>query len=78
MIHRLFLLIKLLFFISKKIQALFKEAKIGNITVQIEKEIYFQHLMGLGTNMVQINDNKRVYRANKSDGVSFLHIEKLI
>ena len=46
--------------------------------MQIEKEIYFQHLMGLGTNMVQINDNKRVYRANKSDGVSFLHIEKLI
>jgi hypothetical protein len=61
-----------------QIQALFKEAKVANITVQIEKEIYFQHLLGLGANMVQINDNRRVYRAIKNDVSSFLHIEKCV
>lgn len=61
-------------------QALLKDLKVANTTVQVEKEIYFQHLMGLGANMVQISDTKRVYRQNKPDNHAhtFVNVEKYV
>jgi hypothetical protein len=34
-----------------QVTSLFKEAGISNICVQVEKRVYFQHLVGLGVTM---------------------------
>ena len=56
--------------------------KLANLTVQVEKEVFFQHLLGLGANMGQINESKRVYKTAASTGESsassFINIEKFV
>lgn len=53
--------------------------KLTNLTVQLEKEIFIQHLNGLGANMGQINESKRVYKSQESAEANvFLNVEKFI
>lgn len=71
--------------ISMQINSLLKEMKLANLTVQVEKEVFFQHLLGLGANMGQINESKRIYKTASSSGdpanpanSSFINIEKFV
>lgn len=54
--------------------------KLSNLTVQLEKEMFFEHLSGLGADMGQISESKRVYRRS-SDSASqlpLINIEKFV
>lgn len=65
--------------ISAQIYSILKEMKSTNLTVQLEKEIFIQHLNGLGANMAQINESKRVYKSQESAEANvFLNVEKFI
>jgi len=46
-----------------QVGAILKEAGIHSVTVQVEKEDYFQHLSGLGTNTNQ-SMNRNFYTVN--------------
>ena len=46
-----------------QVGAILKEAGIHSVTVQVEKEDYFQHLSGLGTNTNQTM-NRNFYTVN--------------
>jgi len=52
--------------VVSKIQQILKDMKIGNVTIQIEKEAFFQHLMALGANTGQIQNYKRVFKTNRT------------
>ena len=54
--------------------------KLSNITVQIEKEVFFAHLSGLGASMGQIDPAKSVHKNMDSNTqlASFINIEKFI
>lgn len=65
--------------ISAQIHSILKEMKLSYLTVQLEKEAFFNHLLGLGANMGQISDSKRVYRSQNSVEInSFINIEKFV
>lgn len=65
--------------ISAQIHSILKEMKLSNLTVQLEKEVFFQHLAGLGANMGQINESKRIYRIQESsEQNSFINVEKFV
>ena len=69
--------------VSMQINALLKELKLANLTVQIEKEVFFQHLSGLGANLGQISESKRVYRTaaagtTSDSSTSYVNIEKFV
>lgn len=51
--------------IGSQIQNILKELKISNVTIQLEKEVFFQHLMGLGVNSSDISDRRRKYHSNQ-------------
>jgi solute carrier family 30 (zinc transporter), member 5/7 len=55
--------------IGSQVQSILKDLKISNVTVQLEKEVYFQHLMGLGMNPAEMNDFKRKYQSNKKNSM---------
>ncbi|RNA16686.1 Zinc transporter 5, partial [Brachionus plicatilis] len=48
--------------VSSQIHSILKELKLNNLTLQIEKKIFFQHLQGLGANLGQIDNANVVYR----------------
>jgi len=53
--------------------------KLSNLTVQMEKETFF--LLGLGANMGQIDDSKKVYRISdvtNNDSTTFINVEKFV
>ena len=55
--------------------------KLSNLTVQIEREVFFQHLSGLGASLGQIDPSKAVHRSTNSSierDSSFINIEKFI
>lgn len=55
--------------------------KLSNLAVQIEKEGFFHHLLGLGANMGQIDDSKKVYRISdvtNNDNTTFINVEKFV
>ena len=54
--------------------------KLSNLAVQLEKEIFFQHLSGLGANMGQIGDSNRVYKSIESHDQhsALINIEKFV
>lgn len=65
--------------ISAQINGILKELKLTTLTIQLEKEIFFQHLIGLGANMGQISESKRVYKnQNELDSNSYLNVEKFV
>jgi hypothetical protein len=50
--------------------------KLSDVTVQLEKDVFFQHLMGLGC---QVNDSKRVYKNQDSyEQNNFINVEKFV
>jgi hypothetical protein len=51
---------------------------LSSLTIQIEKETFFQHLSGLGANMGQIDESKVVRRAAQQEGTGFINIEKFV
>lgn len=65
--------------ITAQINSILKELKLTNLVVQLEKEVFFQHLQGLGANMGQINESKRVYKnQNSADTSAFVNVEKFV
>jgi solute carrier family 30 (zinc transporter), member 5/7 len=65
--------------ISAQINGLLKELKLTNLTVQLEKEVFFQHLIGLGANMGQMSDSNRVYKnQNTIDSNALINVEKYV
>lgn len=64
--------------ISAQINGILKELKLTNITVQLEKEVFFQHLLGLGANMGQMNESKRIYKNQSGSDNSFINVEKFV
>ena len=64
-----------------QIHAMLKEVKLSNVTIQIEKEVFFQHLNGLGADMGQIRDSKRTYRSHEqscAESATCINIEKVV
>jgi hypothetical protein len=70
-------MITLNIFVISKINSIFKDLKLSNLTIQIEKETFFQHLSGLGANMGQIDDTRTV-RKSQQEGTGFINIEKFV
>ena len=67
--------------ISSQIHGILKELKLSNVTVQIEKETFFQHLSGLGANMGQIDESKVVQRTQgnaEPQNSSYINVEKFV
>jgi hypothetical protein len=56
--------------------------KLSNLTIQVEREVFFQHLSGLGASLGQIDNGNVVLRTsnlNNTDRDSaFINIEKFI
>ena len=50
-----------------QVTSLFKEIGIGNITVQVEKEAFFQHMSGLGVSMNQVYEMTKNIKALNCD-----------
>lgn len=53
-----------------QITSLLKEAGVTNLTIQIEKETYFQHMQGLGLNLqdiYEVNKNRHLLTYGASD-----------
>lgn len=63
--------------ISAQIHSILKEMKLSNLTVQLEKEVFFQHLSGLGADMGQISESKRVYKSHDQQN-SLINVEKFV
>jgi len=63
--------------VSSQIHTILKEMKLSNLTVQLEKDVFFQHLSGMGASMGQINESNRVYKPETGHS-SFINIEKFI
>lgn len=61
---------------------MFKEMKLSNLTIQIEKDVFFNHLSGLGANMGQIDESKAVHRTNETASSihnnQFINVEKFV
>lgn len=67
--------------ISAQINSILREMKLSNLAVQIEKEGFFHHLHGLGANMGQIDDSKKVYRVSDvthNENTTFINVEKFV
>ncbi|KAK2153606.1 hypothetical protein LSH36_291g03057 [Paralvinella palmiformis] len=57
----------------RKVTSLFKEIGVGNITVQVEKEAFFQHMSGLGVSMNQVYEMTK-----KIKGLNYDHTAMFI
>lgn len=66
--------------ISAQIHSILKEMKLSNLTVQLEKEMFFEHLSGLGADMGQISESKRVYRrsSDSTNQAPLINIENFV
>lgn len=53
--------------IVSQVTSLFKEIGVGNITVQVEKEAFFQHMSGLGVSMNQVYEMTKNIKALNYD-----------
>jgi hypothetical protein len=53
--------------------------KLSNLTVQLEKEMFIEHLSGLGADMGQISESKRVYKSLETvSQTPLINIEKFV
>jgi len=54
--------------------------KLSNVTVQLEKEVFLEHLAGLGAHMGQISESRRVYRRTDRGGGQnvLVNVEKFV
>jgi len=43
------------------VQAILKEAQIQNVTVQVEKQVFFNHLTGLNSALGQLATSERTF-----------------
>ncbi len=66
--------------VSAQIGGILKEMKLSNVTVQLEKEVFLEHLAGLGAHMGQISESRRVYRRTDRGGGQnvLVNVEKFV
>jgi len=64
--------------VSAQITGILKEMKLSNLTVQLEKEVFFEHLAGLGAHMGQMSESNRIYKKmDRAQGV-LVNVEKFV
>lgn len=56
--------------------------KLSNLTIQVEREVFFQHLSGLGASLGQIDHGNAVLRTTNPNNLerdsAYINIEKFI